>query len=299
MALGSIIGGFAAIFGPKQKVVKFDSTTSNKYLNSYLKKVNKLFTNTPTVTYTPVSSTEEASRALKFNMSNMENFQSMATESNYGATQDKLNMLSSFMPGWEEARDQAHKTNMSLQRGEIPADVQSTLARNAGLTSVLSGQSSSPSSARGTLARDLGLTSLSLTTQGQQQSQSWIKSLNELIPKQVSAFDTMQFSGLSTSDALNTALANSKQQLQADSTTASLNLAGRNTLANALTQYTSGKLSVLDKKYSSDLTAAGIKYENAMAPWLGAASIGAGVSSLFGLGFGGYGLGTSGYSSGA
>lgn len=291
--LGSIVGGLAGLFGPKQQVVKFDSKKANKELDKYLSSVNSLYSDIPKTSYTKVNATDEASKALGFNMSNMGGFQTMASQVNQTSVNDKLKALSVFAPQWQTERDQASNINQSWMRGEVSADTQSQLARNAALSSVITGQSSGPSAARGVLARDLGLTSTQLQQQGQTNSRSWTELNNSLIPQQVSAFDIMQQSGLSTQQALSTAISNSSGQLQSDMGNQNTAFQTANQKANAQLNLTEGKLAVMDKAYSAALTASGVEQQNAMAPWKGVASIAGGIGSMFGLGGGGMGGGSS------
>lgn len=308
-AAGAIIGGIAGLFGPKQSIPRFDDDKAVDLLKDYRNQISSLFSSTPQVSFDPISVSynevdpiEAASSSLGFNLENFDSFSDMASRSNDQAVSDKLNMLESFMPNWDKERDIASNANISMMKGEIPADVRAQISRNSALRNLQSGQSYNPKSARKMTARDLGITSLDLIQQGQNQSKSWMQTLASLMPEQTSAFDMMQFSGLSTKDALTAALENARGQLQADTTTAVENSRGKfqadmanadysfrgaSAIADSLQNYTQGRLAVIDKNYASDMTASGIKHENDMMPWQGAASIGAGVSSMFGLGSGG------------
>lgn len=160
-----------------------------------------------------VSATGAAREALAFNEENMGRYTSMAQELTRADVASKTSMLDQFVPDWRQKRDTASAINESLLRGEIPKDVADQLKRTAAYTSVMGGGGAGTQ--RALTARDLGTTSLQLQQQGMKGAADWTTLMSNLMPEQTRAADVMATQGLTSQQALATALQNASNQLTA------------------------------------------------------------------------------------
>jgi hypothetical protein len=163
-----------------------------------------------------VSATGAAREAMSFNEENMGRYTSMAQELTRADLSTRTSMLDQFVPDWRQKRDAASAINDSLMRGEIPKDVADQLKRTAAFTSVMGGGGAGTQ--RALTARDLGTTSLALQEKGMQGAERWTTMMANLMPEQTRATDIMATQGLSSSQTLQTALANAQAQLGAATT---------------------------------------------------------------------------------
>lgn len=214
LGIGAAVGGY--LMAPKT-APKFDYKGALKDLKSYTNKSLGTLSGVQIgayggdATYNPVDAVTTGNQAINFNMANMGNYGAMAQQSNDYALNDKLKALDTISPDWQSQRDQAAKNNNALLHGEIPLDVQQSMARNSAYQSFQSGYSGSPSGRQGTLARDLGMTSLGLQQLGSNDAQNWLKTNNAIaMPDQVSASDMMKQIGFDANLTTNTALTNEK-----------------------------------------------------------------------------------------
>lgn len=120
---------------------------------------SKVFGTKPGVAdYTPTDLTEEAGRAARGNIKNLDAIMAML---------EKVN------PGFGEMLRTGSKNTLSLLRGEIPEDVQNAVKRSSAFRSLSGGFSGSPMS-RALTARDFGNTSLDLMGRGENSAQKWM-----------------------------------------------------------------------------------------------------------------------------
>lgn len=212
LGVGAAVMGY--VTAPK-RAPKFNYREAYKGLDEYMESSLGAYSqvNAPAfsgdASYNPVNAVNYGNQAINFNIQNMDAFGDMASASNERALSDRISALDVISPQWQAQRDQADKTNMALQKGEIPLDVQQNMARSSAYQSFQAGYSGSPSGRQGTLARDLGLTSLSLSQMGQLNSQSWLKTNSEIaMPDQVSSADMMENIGFDAKLTTGTAITN-------------------------------------------------------------------------------------------
>jgi hypothetical protein len=173
--------------------------------------------------------------------------------------------------------------------GEIPKDVQERIASTAAFQSVMGGGYGGASNARAVTAADFGNTSLDLMQAGQQGAMNWTQMLNSMLPVQTTANQIAQQSGLSTTDAINTALGNADRRMTADIESsrskqtagiqnASLTLQAATARSNELSNYTNvmmnGRTNLLQSKlglatdmYAADMNASNIQLTNQDRPY--------------------------------
>lgn len=241
------------------------------------------------ITAQSVSATQEAQRALTFNQSHIADFADMAAQMTTADTTTKLSMLDRINPGWSTQRDQAAAVNSSLMAGEVPKDVQERIASTAAFQSIMGGGYGGAGNARAVTAADFGNTSLDLMQAGQQGAMNWTKMLNDMLPAQTTANQISAQSGLSTTDAINTALGNADRRLTADVQSAtsrqtagiqnaSLTLqaatARSNELSNYNTQMMNGRTNLMQSRvnlvgdtYAADMNASNIQVTNMDRPY--------------------------------
>lgn len=241
------------------------------------------------VTAQSVSSTQEAQRALTYNQSHISDFADMAAAMTSADTTTKMAMLDRINPGWSKQRDQAAEVNSSLIAGEVPKDVQERIASTAAFQSVMGGGYGGAGNARAVTAADFGNTSLDLMQAGQQGAMSWTQMLNSMLPVQTTANQVAQQSGLSTTDAINTALGNADRRMTGDIESgrskqtagiqnASLTLQSATARSNELSNYTNvlmngrtnllqSQLGLIQDMYAADTNASNIQFANADRPY--------------------------------
>jgi hypothetical protein len=147
-----------------------------------------------------------ANQALGFNESNNPRFEALAKSQSIAGTKSLLEQQQLADPEFENKRDQADRNNLAMMRGEVPLDVQRTLARTGAFQANQGGFGGSEMD-RSLRARDLGLTSLDMSQTGEANAQRWTALLNEgfVRPAFVSPHQVMQFSGISANTAIDSA----------------------------------------------------------------------------------------------
>jgi hypothetical protein len=168
-----------------------------------------------------------AEDALGFNEQNNSRFINLARTQSEAGTQSLLAQQNLADPEFVTKRDQADKNNLAMMKGEVPIDVQQTLART-GAFQALQGGFGGSGMDRAMRARDMGLTSLDMSQTGEANAQRWTALLNEgfVRPAFVSPFQVMQFSGISSGQAIDSAFRQGDMDFRA-------NLAGTDLRASA------------------------------------------------------------------
>jgi hypothetical protein len=212
---------------PTQNIPTYQSGAITSTVSSYLQGINQMtsgqtfdYTAKP-ITYQDVRTREVSARAaadesLGFNEANLNRYSEMAKELTRADLETRSAMLDQFVPDWRQKRDAASAINDSLMRGEIPKDVADQLKRSAAYAGVMGG--GSVGTQRALTARDLGTTSLDLQQRGMQGAQSWTQLMAGLMPEQTTAAGVMATQGMTPQMALDTAIQNAANQLQADLT---------------------------------------------------------------------------------
>lgn len=223
VAGAGVVSSVVGYFGSKKKTPKYDYAGAERDLLSYTDDANKLYDGIdPTINAERVDAAGAANQAINWNVGQATNFQGLASSFNKGALEDRMDMLGTISPQWQNQRDTADKSNMAMMKGEVPLDVQQQMARTSAYNSFNAGYSGSPSGRQGTLARDLGLTSLGLVQQGQSNAQDWLKTTSDIaMPAQVSAANIMQGIGMNASLTSGVMGDNANRQLSADTATTS------------------------------------------------------------------------------
>jgi hypothetical protein len=168
-----------------------------------------------------------ANEALRMNEQNNKRFTRMAGNQSMSGTESLLAQQRAADPMFDAKRDQADTNNLAMMKGEVPIDVQQTLARS-GAFQALQGGFGGSGMDRAMRARDMGLTSLDMSQTGEANAQRWSALLNEgfVRPAFVSPFQVMQFSGVSSGQAIDSAFRQGDMDFRA-------NLAGVDLRANA------------------------------------------------------------------
>lgn len=137
--------------------------------------ITGLFTSAPEVPkFKPVVPGAEAAKATAANIANFQEISKVASATNQ-FNQDQVNqMMASAIPGYESMKSGIGSNINSWLKGEIPADVQGQIGRNAAYSS-LSGGFAGSEMARNLVARDLGLTSLDIMQKGVDAGSRWLE----------------------------------------------------------------------------------------------------------------------------
>ena len=221
-AAGSLGGAMLSNSGKSSALGAYNSSSrqalanSNSALSSYQSQINSI--QAPQVDWIGA-----AGKALGFNESHMQNFTKMADQLSGAGTQTLLAQEQAANPLFTQTRDTAGRNNLSLMQGNVPLDVQSTLARSGAFKQLQNGTGGS-GLGRNANARDLGLTSLNLMQQGDQSAQKWTSLLNDALvkPAFVSPFQTMQNNGISSGQGINSAFQQGQLDMQAQAVRAGM-----------------------------------------------------------------------------
>lgn len=281
-AVSSIVG----FLGSKKKTPKYDYAGATADLGTYTDQASQLYNNWDTdINAERVNAADAGNQAINWNMGQTENFQGLASSFNKGAVEDRMDMLKTISPQWENQRDIADKSNMAMMKGEVPLDVQQQMARSSAYNSFNAGYSGSPSGRQGTLARDLGLTSLGLVQQGQSNAQDWLKTTSAIaMPDQVSAANIMEGIGMNANLTSGVMSGNANRELSADTATAdnkfkqvqgkqdilNTNLEVRNAIRSQKLTDQWGKLQQKQASYSSLVSGIGSSVAKGLGAYMGA-----------------------------
>lgn len=175
-----------------------------------------------------------AEEALDFNVKNNASFINLADSQSQAGTASLLRQQAQADPRFAEKRDQADTNNLAMMRGEVPLDVQRTLARSGAFQSLQGGFGGSGMD-RNLRARDMGLTSLDMSQRGEANAQRWTSLLNDSFvkPAFVSPFQVMQFSGISSGQAINSAFQQGDMDFRAQLSGADMLATGAGNALNA------------------------------------------------------------------
>ena len=214
-AAGAVGGAMISNSGKKSALDAYNSSsnkalaTSNKALADYQGRIDGV--KAPKVDWLGA-----AGSALGFDQAHMQDFINMADQQSKAGTQTLLAQEQAANPKFTQTRDTANQNNLSLMQGNVPIDVQQTLARSGAFKQLQNGTGGS-GLGRNANARDLGLTSLNLMQQGDQSAQRWTSLLNDALvkPAFVSPFQTMQFGGISASQGIGAAFQQGQLDMQA------------------------------------------------------------------------------------
>jgi hypothetical protein len=169
-----------------------------------------------------------AQQALDFTNKNEANFAKTAEKQSIDGTNTILKQIALADPMFTAKRDQADKNNMALMKGEIPIDVQRTLARTGAFASLQGGLGGGSEQGRNMRARDFGTTSMELASVGEAGAQRWTALISDAItrPAFVSPNSIMQFSGLSSQQGVGSEIARAQMQLEAEKARAGIMASG-------------------------------------------------------------------------
>lgn len=121
----------------------------------------------------PISTAEEASKAVAANLGVLGQAEQLASQVNRGAQQRLLESLQAAIPGYGQMVGKTAENIQANLAGQIPEDVQRAIQRATASRAVAGGFAGSQFG-RNLTARDLGLTSLQLMNQGVQQSNQFL-----------------------------------------------------------------------------------------------------------------------------
>lgn len=293
--------GFQSLMdqAPQQHATNYDSGAVSGFLANYLNQVKSLTPKATNFNFSPVSwqgvnaervdAAKESKKALDYNLSNMGVYTDMAARLTSADTTARLNQLDTINPGWRDERDQAGAVNESWMRGEVSKDVQDVIGRTAAFQSVMSGGYGNGSNTRALSARDLGMTSVDLQMKGQENSRQWQSLMGQLLPQVTSSAAVMESQGLSSKDAINTALqnasnklaastANSQGMLNASTSNSELSLKAQQLGSNerlgiaglqndAAKNYADWSTTNVQNKYQSDVNNSNVLFGNLNRPW--------------------------------
>lgn len=124
--------------------------------------------------------------ALNFNINNQARQQQFASQTNRFNTQQARRMYNTFQPSFDTLQSQIGSNALSFARGELPADVVSSLGRAASTRGLASGFGQGARGGGGALGssllRGLGLTSLDLSKFGTQLAMNASLQAKQLSP---------------------------------------------------------------------------------------------------------------------
>jgi len=196
------------------KGVKKANASYEKQIGDYLQDIDRI---AGSIQSPQVDWLGAADAALSFNEANNGRFQALARSQSLSGTETMLMQQKLADPRFEEKRDQADENNLALMKGEVPIDVQQTLARSGAFQSLQGGFGGSGMD-RALRARDLGVTSMEFSQQGEKNAQTWTNLLSDSFvkPAFVSPFQVMQFSGISADRAITSAFQQGDLDLRAN-----------------------------------------------------------------------------------
>lgn len=245
LSAGGSIAGAAMSAGGRKNPPKFNSKGAGKTINKYVDNVNRIASS---IDAPEVDWVAAAGKALGFNEENLSRFQNMARSLSLSGTRTILDQIRMADPAFFSKREQADKNNLALMRGEVPMDIQQSLARTAAFTGLASGTGGGSGINRNLRARDLGTTSLNLAQTGDQSAQRWTALLNDIItrPAFVSPLQTTQFSGISSGQAIQSAFRQGEMDFRANLAQADLRAGAQDTALRS-------RLGIAGQQYQSDL----------------------------------------------
>lgn len=239
------IGGALISSNAKKNPPGFNSKGASKSVKKYLRNIDGI---AKSIDAPEVDWVGAAGKALGFNEANIGRYQEMARSLSSSGTQTLLQQIRQADPAFLQKRDQANTNNLALMRGEVPMDVQQSLARSAAFTGLSSGTGGDSGMNRNLRARDLGMTSLNLMQVGDQSAQRWTSLINDIAvrPAFVSPLQTMQFSGISSGQAIQSAFNQGEMDFRAS-------LAQADMRARAQGVAVGADLGIANQQYQSDL----------------------------------------------
>ena len=219
-AAAAVISVAASVAGYflKPKAPSYDTKQANKDLKSYQSNVSDLWSKglpQAQFHYTPQDMQNAATSATNYNQANLPQYQDMAKSIYDADVSNKMSAIAKIDPSLTSQVAQISANNLSYINGEIPQDVQASIARAGAYANVKSGMGGQSGVGVARTARDLGVTSTQLANQGSNDSRAWAQALNGMLPTQTSANDIMKNNGISSTQAINTTFGAAQQDLAA------------------------------------------------------------------------------------
>lgn len=137
--------------------------------------LHALLTHPPKVPkFNKVDFGKETEQMVAENTKNLPQVAAFAEEFNQLSSEQLQSALERMMPGYSSILKKGTQQVESLQRGEIPRDVENLLERRAAERGVTLGYGAGSDFGQNSLLRNLGLTSLDLTQKGMDSAMRWL-----------------------------------------------------------------------------------------------------------------------------